>query len=314
LVAFRTKFESFKKIFCKEYGLADIDAVRTARNYDAQRQGEDNFDFIDRVYGMAHSSFKNAENKKVTLDINPRLTAMSTLKEGDPMPMGGDVFIQLLHATVEENARKTRQTSLGAYMSDTVRVVVASGLREPPLRAKVRRMLLQDKNAYDITSFVKEETLAQQPEGAPRSSNNRRNDRNKRNGNGNGVHAVDDDGSDDDQDGDAPEEDAVDKVTAKNSGRRQRGGANKQKQTANAASARSNTKPAEKKNGDNRRSVQCGYCKKNGHTTDRCFIKKFNDENNAAGRHFQTNARQPNVDHDLRDDRFSSSGNANGLW
>jgi hypothetical protein len=336
LVAFRTKFDAFKAGFCKEYGLADIDAVRTARNYDQQRPGEDNFDFVDRVYGMAHSSFKSAETKKVTLDMHPRLVAMFTLREGDPMPMSGDTFKELLQSTVEENARKTRQTSLGAYMSDTVRVVIASGLREAPLRAKVRRMLLQDKNAYEITSFVKEETLAHQPEPVPRTGP-RRNDRRKNgngNGNGNGVHAVDEAGSDAEQDADVNDDEYIDKVTAKPNGRRQRGGGKARQTSTPATTSKGVNQPTERKTTDhNRKAVQCGYCKKNGHTTERCFIKRFNDDNNAGPqRNFQTSAEptiaaprlrfandslaqqipQQDQGQDLRS--FASSGNANGLW
>jgi hypothetical protein len=325
---FRTKFDSFKKFFCKEYGLADIDAVRTARNYDAQRQGEDNFDFVDRVYGMAHSSFKTAETKKVTLDIDPRLMDMCSLRQGDPMPMSGETFKELLQATVEDNARKTRQASLGAYMSDTVRIVVASGLREPSLRSKVRRMLLQEKNAHEITSFVKEETLAQQPEGVPRAGN-KKNER-RRNGYGNGVHAVaDDEGSDAEQDIDPEDEDFVDKVTAKNTGRRQRGGTKKKQPAPQAAAARSSNKTTERKNNDTRKTLQCGYCKKTGHTADRCFIKKFNDERDNAGpqRNFRANAPTAEAQRDITAPAWTyreaaqpiqpsefASGNANGLW
>jgi hypothetical protein len=174
-------------------------------------------------------------------------------------------------------------------MSDTVRVILASGLRDQKLQSEVRALLLDDADAPTIARFIKKQTLAQTPEGGKRNNGAPANHlkKNGRNRNGNGVSAVDDADAEDDIDDCNTDELPVDKVTAKNNGQRQRGKRNgKQTSAQNANSGGNNSnRNADRKNNDRQgRQMQCDYCKKPGHTVSRCFVKRFIDENGGPGR------------------------------
>ena len=328
ITAFQTDFAAFKLRFCLEFGLSDIDAVRSARNYEPQRPGEDNFDFADRVYGMAYSSHKAAK-KPVDLTLDERLTQLTTLAKGDAMPIEGADLKTILLEFAAACADKGLCTGVDAFMSDTVRVVLAAGLRDPTLKAKVRKMLLDDKGAPEIVTFLKKETLSQTPEGAREhdsaSNNGQTRKRNGRNGNGNGhVSAVAEDADAENQDDEeAPaEEHPVDKVTATNPNRRQRGKNGKkasapaQASSNKATSVRANGRSNSAKPG---RSSLCDYCKEPNHSAERCFVKKhYEKHGDGVSRQFsQFSVKEQSANDNMAQhqrNNFAKSGNDDGLW
>ena len=285
--AFKSDFEVFKKRFCEEYGLSDIDAVRTARSYADQHTPEDNFDFVDRVYAMGFSSFNKANEAEVPFNVAHRLAAFTGVKKGEPMPFDGDELIALYMSDAGGAATNGRMIGTGEFLSDTVRIVLVNGLRDKALRSKCHKLLLENKGAKEIANFIKQETLAAQPEGAAEKSDASNNgakkngNGNKRNGNGS-VAAIEEEATEAESDIALSSEMPVDKVTAKPNARRQKG------KTTKKPSAQSNNKKA---NGRGRAEkammVQCDYCKEPNHTTDKCIVKKFHDKHDMpAGQAF----------------------------
>ena len=291
--AFKSDFEVFKQRFCQEYGLADIDAVRTARSYADQRTPEDNFDFVDRVYAMGFSSYNKANEAEVPFNVANRLAAFTGVKKGEPMPFDGDELIALYMKDASGAATNGRMIGTGEFLSDTVRIVLVNGLRDKVLRSKCHKLLLENKGAKEIANFIKQETLAAHPEGDAEKSDTSKNgakkngNGSKRNGNGS-VTAIEDDATENEGETTPNDDMPIDKVTAKPNGRRQKGKSTKKPTAQNKnKSANGRARP------ERATLVQCDYCKGPNHTAEKCVVKKYHDKHDLpTGKTFSVAVRK----------------------
>ena len=266
---FKTDFAEFKRTFCKEYGLHDAEDTRSTRNFAPQAQDESTAHFCDRVCSRALAANKHGW---VEVDIAAECAFTEAMFTDDGTPASREA------AAIEWTKRfkdVLLKKSLRATSGEYIRTVVADGLGDKELRREVYLMLEDNKPAKQVVAFVKGHKRSTKNANGGSAKSHRGRDRRAQ------IAQLDELEDEGEEEVEAP----VEKVSARQQPRRNRGAGSKKKQvSASSKPATSNHKDGENNPRGKPGQRYCSYCKRTGHTLARCFYRDMVEQHgpNAA--------------------------------
>ena len=274
-LALSTSFEVFERCFCRQFNCAP-DADRKdfgIRDIGPQKPNEDMSTFIGRV--------------ATCFSRTPSLPSADRASANHNLGLGIDAFPAEWRERVAAYGRQHynigRQRGRIERQQIFTQLVVRDNVCDRALQAKARE--LYDKKV-DMPTFVEELVRAEANRKAVAAGKplGRRQ-----------INAIDEAADDDGDDGNDDEEVAA-AALSRGKGRKPKG----KPKPKNPNPHSSTSKPQ----GAPRHSKECSFCKKKGHTADRCFARKYCEDNNVQ----TVSAVQPSRENP------QWPGNGNGLW